>query len=130
MDEDFGETAETDEKDTRVSFEEAKDLPCSVDQIRVTPDELQTRLLLIQREIKQTRKAGTFAEVLEKLQTAIDNLQELGVFAEVNGRVNPGLPVRMLYIHCTLCCFRDFCKEDCGTLHAKTLPELSRRLSR
>ena len=81
---------------TSESFDTLKDLPVSVDQIRVSPDELQTRLLLIQREIKQARKAGTFEEVLTKTMTAVDNLKDLGVFREVTARLDAGLPVRSL----------------------------------
>jgi hypothetical protein len=75
-------------------FEPVKDAPCRIDQIHVSPADLQTRLLVVLREFKEARKAETFEDVLQKSAQAVANLEDLGVFHDVAGRLNPGMPVR------------------------------------
>jgi hypothetical protein len=63
-----------------------------VDRVEL-PHDLNTRYERVQREFKNIRKGQTLQEVIECTSEALQNLEDLGVFREVNAELLPGVSV-------------------------------------
>lgn len=76
------------------NFQSVREAPCTVDQVTVSPHELQTRLLLVLREFRAAKKASTFEDVLNRVAEASEALEDFGVFKNIDAKLQPGVPVR------------------------------------
>ena len=86
--------------DFEAAFESVQGSYCKVDRINVSPPDIRTKLAMIEREFKYARKAATLAEVSQRAQEALANIQDLGVLRSAGVELVSGDMVGSLLCAC------------------------------